>query len=238
MQAEDPTSTRAVNIVGNEVAQLIIGNNGVNTLNGGGANDVLRGLGGNDFYHVHTGDTIEETAGQGTLDRVLSSTGFTLAADDDIEYLAAADAAGTTAMNFVGNSVAQTIVGNAGVNILVGHGGRDVFQGLGGSDTFSFRAVSDSGLTAGTRDVVSDFDDIDGAAGDRIDLNLIDAITGGGDNAFSFVGGGAFTAAGQVRVFTEGGNTIIEGNVDGNLAADFSIELTGIKTLSALDFML
>ena len=238
LQTSNQASTAAVNIVGNEFAQTIVGNNGANIMRGEGGADVLRGHGGNDIYYVDSSDTIDETTGNGTLDRVLSSNAFTLAADDDIEYLAAADAGGVTAMNFVGNGVAQTIVGNAGVNILVGHGGRDVLRGLGSADTFSFRAVSDSGLTAGTRDVVADFDDIDGAAGDRIDLTFIDAITGGGNDAFTFVGGNAFNAAGQVRVFVSGGNTIIEGNVDGGLGADFSIELTGVKTLSALDFML
>ena len=236
----DQTSTNLLNLVGNGVAQTIVGNAGINTLKGNGGADTLRGLGGNDFYHVDSNDLIEETAGGGTLDRALASSTFALAADDDIEYLATDDEAGLAAINLLGNGLAQSLVGNAGANILVGFGGRDVLRGLGGTDTFSFRNLSDSGTSVATRDVVEDFDDIAGAAGDRFDVSLIDAIPGGANDAFSFRAnnGDAFTDAGQLRWFTSGGNTFVEVNVNADFAADFSFMITGIRTLDAGDFVL
>ena len=38
--------------------------------------------------------------------------------------------------------------------------------------------------------------------------------------------------------FTSGGNTIIRGSVDADSTPEFEIQLTGLKTLSATDFML
>ena len=76
---------------------------------------------------------------------------------------------------------------------------------------------------------------------DIIDLRQIDAnLNTAGDQAFSFVGTNAFTAAGQVHFFADGaGNTIVEGNVDSNLGADFQIELHAFTAqLHAGSFML
>jgi hypothetical protein len=81
-------------------------------------------------------------------------------------------------------------------------------------------AALDTGIGA-NRDVIQDF------SADVIDLHQIDAnLNTAGDEAFAFIGTNAFTAAGQVRFFADGaGNTIVEGNVDNNLGADFQIEL-------------
>ena len=50
--------------------------------------------------------------------------------------------------------------------------------------------------------------------------------------------GAAFTGAGQVRWYQSGGNTFVEANVDANLAPDLQIQLDGLKTLTAGDFVL
>ena len=57
--------------------------------------------------------------------------------------------------------------------------------------------------------------------------------------------GAAFTGAkGQLRWFQENpvgtvnDKTIIAGDIDGNKVADFMIELTGLKVLTAADFVL
>ena len=78
-------------------------------------------------------------------------------------------------------------------------------------------------------------------AGDVIALAAVDAnLDAGGDQAFSFIGTDAFSAAGQLRFFADGaGNTIVEGNVDNNLGADFQIELHNFTgQLHASDFLL
>src|SRR5207244_1644515 len=51
--------TSAINLTGNELANVIIGNDGTNTLDGGGGADVLIGRAGDDFYFVdNVGDVV------------------------------------------------------------------------------------------------------------------------------------------------------------------------------------
>jgi hypothetical protein len=77
---------------------------------------------------------------------------------------------------------------------------------------------------------------------DRIDLSLIDAGPAAGDQAFTWMGTQTITAAGQIRMEYDAttSSTVISGNVDANLAVDFSIALSGnfIATLTASDFIL
>jgi serralysin len=146
-----------------------------------------------------------------------------------------------------GNSGDNTLVGAAGQDQLVGAQGNDVLVGgagvdslFGGAgqDTFFFTgtnlAVLDTG-TGSSRDLIHDF------SGDLINLVQVDAnLNPAGDQAFSFIGTNAFTAAGQVRSFADGaGNTIVEGNMDGTVGPDFQIELRGFTgQLQAGDFLL
>ena len=62
--------------------------------------------------------------------------------------------------------------------------------------------------------------------------------TAAGNQAFRWVGTAALTGAGQVGFFTSGGTTIIRASNDADLATEFEIQLTGIKTLTAMDFYL
>jgi len=43
---------------------------------------------------------------------------------------------------------------------------------------------------------------------------------------------------GELRYFQENGNTIVEGDVNGDGSADFQIEISGITSLQASDFIL
>ena len=55
--------------------------------------------------------------------------------------------------------------------------------------------------------------------------------------AFSWIGDAAFTGAAQLRAFDDGaGNTVIEGNVNSDLAADFRIVLDNNYAVGAGDF--
>ena len=96
---------------------------------------------------------------------------------------------------------------------------------------------------ARSRDIISDFAHL----GDIIDLSTIDANGAAAGDTFSFLAtkGAAFTgAAGQLRWFqsdaagTASDVTIIEADINGNRVADFQIQLTGLKTLTAADFIL
>ena len=83
------------------------------------------------------------------------------------------------------------------------------------------------------RDVVTDFVHL----GDDFDFAGIDADTFiAGNQAFRWVGTAGLTAPGELGFFTSGGNTIIHGSNDADLADEFQIQLTGMKTLTVDDF--
>lgn len=82
--------------------------------------------------------------------------------------------------------------------------------------------------------------DFSAAAGDKIDLHLIDASTKqAGDQVFSFIGMMAFSgAAGELCYPAAGSDTLVSGDVNGDKSADFSILLKGSNTLSLANFIL
>ena len=137
----------------------------------------------------------------------------------------------------------DTLIGGTGNDRLIGGLGKDTMTGGAGADDFDFNSVAEIGSGAG-RSFIRDFAHLV----DDIDLATIDANGGAAGNAaFSFLAakGAAFTGvAGQLRWFqvnapgTANDRTIIEGDVNGNRVADFQIQLTGLKTLTAADFFL
>ncbi len=128
------------------------------------------------------------------------------------------------------------LYGQGGNDVLIGGLGRDVMFGGQGSDVFDFNAVAETGKTPATRDVIRDFTHLV----DDIDLSTIDAATGPGNQKFAFIGHGAFKGVkGQLHYRFEGpAKTIVEGDINGDKQADFQIELTGHKLLTAGDFIL
>ena len=171
----------AINLTGNELAQTITGNAGANTLSGLAGNDLLEGLAGtdtllggdgkdtldggtgademaggagNDLYLVDSAnDVVLETAGAGTLDRVLTKVSYTLTAGAEVEVLGTTSAPGSAAINLTGNAFAQQVNGNAGANMLDGMGGNDTLTGNAGADSFVFSTT----LGAGNVDAITDF---------------------------------------------------------------------------------
>ncbi len=129
--------TEAIDLTGNNFAQVIIGNAGMNSLRGGpGGGDVLVGFGGDDTYFVDGDDQVREDAGGG-FDYVVTTTSYALNFGAEIELLGTTDNAGTDAIDLTGNNFAQVIIGNAGKNSLRGGpGGGDVLVGFGGDDTY------------------------------------------------------------------------------------------------------
>ena len=122
-----------------------------------------------------------------------------------------------------GGNGADVINGGIGMDTITGGAGRDIMTGGADADTFVF-ATGNSGNTAATRDIVTDF-----ATGDRIDLFAWDANGGvalNQDFAALFVDD--FTVAGQLRYYLDvNGNTIIEGNTDADATSEFQIQLNG-----------
>jgi hypothetical protein len=128
--------------------------------------------------------------------------------------------------NLFGFGQNDTLVGGAGMDMLFGGAGMDMLIGGTEADRFFYEAASDTGLTAATRDVIMDFQD----GIDSIDLRNIDTIPNNGiaNDPFDFMGVDvAFQngLSGQLRAITVGDGWIIEGDIDGNGAAEFSIKV-------------
>jgi Ca2+-binding RTX toxin-like protein len=119
------------------------------------------------------------------------------------------------------------LTGGLGNDTLWGGAGTDILSGGMGADTFMFRNVSQIGL-GDTRDLIRDFRH----AVDTLDLSGIDANwTVAGNQAFGFIGRGAFSgAAGQLRL--EGG--VLSGDTNGDKVADFEIKVLGTPMLDDL----
>jgi Ca2+-binding RTX toxin-like protein len=135
-----------------------------------------------------------------------------------------------------GQSGNDSLRGGKGDDDLIGGSGSDILRGDAGRDAFVFNAVSESLAGATTRDVIQDF-----TTADVMDLRGTDAnALAAGNQAFSFIGSGAFTEAGQLRFEADGtGNTLVQANVNGDLSADFEVLLQGYTSvLGRGDFLL
>ncbi|UVO55773.1 S-layer family protein [Sphingomonas sp. SUN039] len=140
---------------------------------------------------------------------------------------------------FFGGSASDTLTGGSGADTISGGGGGDALTGGAGADTFRYDSITDSnGSTNATRDRILGFT----SGSDKIDLSRIDAINGGADDAFSFIGSSAFSnVAGQLRYTDAGGGIyIVEGDVNGDGIADFTVSVTTTPAAPpvATDFIL
>lgn len=249
-------------IIGNDLGDKLVGGSGNDKLVGGAGDDVISGGSGadrmaggagNDTYYVdNPSDIVIESPGFGT-DTIWASVSYALSAGSEIKFLHAN--AGGTGLSLSGNEFPNTILGSAGNDVLRGGAGNDVLKGGSGNDTLSGGAGADllsggpgadtfvldapSGSTVAPagRDTITDFSGIDG---DKIDLHLIDAISGAaGNQSFAFIGNKPFDGtAGEVRYASAGANTVISGDINGDRVADFAILLDGAHTFTALDFVL
>ncbi|MFO1071098.1 MAG: hypothetical protein U1E14_21490, partial [Geminicoccaceae bacterium] len=124
----------------------------------------------------------------------------------------------------------DTHYGGAGNDTMLGRSDPDRFFGDSGADLFQF-LNGETSLGAGNRIRIGDFAAKDG---DRLDLHLIDADTlAGGDQAFIFIGTAAFSAPGQLRFAAGTGFVVLQASIDGDTAAEFAAELTGLTTVQA-----
>ena len=130
-----------------------------------------------------------------------------------------------------GGNGADDIYGGNGNDKLIGEKGNDLLFGNDGADHFIFQAISDS-VVGSERDVIKDFSR---SEGDKIDVSEMDAIDGGGDDVFTFIGDAAFSGtAGELRFKNE----ILSGDTNGDGTADFEIKVADIGSLKNSDFIL
>ena len=251
-----------LNGTGNALANVLVGNAGKNVLDGKAGIDTMLGGAGDDTYLVDdSADKVFETTtttstkNAGGIDTVITSVDYTLDAPGR-QFVENLVLGGTGAINGAGNALANRIEGNGGNNILSGNAGNDTLLGNQGNDrldpgagkdtmtggagadqfVFTKAAVGDATTTANA-DFITDFSH---AAGDRIDLSLIDTnplLTG--DQAFTFIGGASFTGhSGELRISQSSAATFVVGDINGDGIADFYIRLAPGLTLAAGDFML
>lgn len=139
----------------------------------------------------------------------------------------------------IGSNGRNVLKGLAGSDELQGKGGNDImngglgqdFFGEGGADRFVFQATSES--QSGGADIIFDFNR---AAGDKIDLLAIDAdTTAQGNQAFDFIGAALFSGeAGEARF----ANGVLLVDTNGNRISDMVIEVQGLTSMQASDFIL
>ena len=189
-------------LYGNAVANSLIGGGGNDYCFGDAGNDTLDGGPGNDNLDGWTGNDVVK-GGDGN-DTLLGYTG-----NDTL----------------TGNGGNDALYGEDGNDLLTGGLGKESLYGSFGSDVFDFNLKTES-VVGANRDVIGGFDNPGAAVGDRIDLAGIDAKDAlGGNQAFVWRGTGAFTGAGQLRVFNSGSNTIAACSTDNDTAAEFEIAI-------------
>jgi Ca2+-binding RTX toxin-like protein len=210
---------------------------GSQTINGQDGNDRLDGGAG--------ADTLNGGNGTDTLDYTHSTSPVTVSLATN--SASGGDASGDLIQGFedvLGSSGGDQLTGSAGTNQLAGFNGNDKLTGLGGrdiltgglgSDTHVYTSVSDSGVGSVLRDLVQNYSRVES---DRIDLSAIDAVSGGSNDAFKFIGTANFSEPGQVRFFSESGHTIIEANTTGTGGAEMQIEFNSLVNLFTNDFIL
>ncbi len=237
-------------LTGGAFADTLKGGAGFDVLKGGLGNDVLdggadadqvRGEAGDDRIVYDAADTvIDGGAGRDTLvlntaatvnlgafssSQVVGGTAYVSGFED-------VDASGATAaVKLNGSAFNNTLVGGSGADTLAGGAGFDTLTGGAGSDLFVFGAFN-----PGDIDKITDFSH---AQGDRIDLSAIDAVVGGLDNPFAFIGQSAFHhVAGELRYGAAAGGLMVQADVNGDGHADFSILVANTTSLVHGDFIL
>lgn len=231
------------NVFGGSGSDSIVGDGGNNLLNGGDGGDALTGGGGIDTVDYRNSDAAVS---------VNLGTGAASGGHADSDTIGGFERAWGSAFDdtLTGDAGRNQLVGYSGDDLLSGGAGADVLRGLDGADTldggmgadrltggadddvFVYNSIAESRVWT-QRDTITDFQ-----AGDKIDLSAIDAnASAGGDQAFHFVAMFDGTAGALRYGVTNTGITVLA-DLDGDRHIDFAIDLAGVSSLSASDFIL
>lgn len=195
-------------------------------INGKGGDDRLDGGRGNDRVRGGTGD--DRVAGGLGNDHLIGDAGDDVLSGGELDLPGPGDDdlldGGSGHDLLLGGAGRDRMLGGTGDDELVGGRGLelDIMTGGTGADVFVFRGKIaflpdyETGVGAGNRDKITDFD---AAEGDKLDFT-------GPPHVDTFVGDSP-VGEGEVGFFETATRTIIVGNDDADAAPEFEIELVG-----------
>lgn len=220
-------------ITGTDGPDVLTGTAGDDVINARGGDDRVRALAGNDI--VNGEDGADRLFGGPDDDRMTGGAGADkIFGEDGNDFMTG----GPDNDSLVGDLGDDELLGDGGNDWIAGREGRDRITGHAGDDILDYNAVAESTTARAGRDFVADFEGAGVAGGDRINLSTIDAneSTPGVNDAFVFIGTGAFTDLGQLRVRSPGNNTLVEANTTGSLIQDFVILVNDGSGVTAEDW--
>lgn len=140
-----------------------------------------------------------------------------------------------------GGAGLDTLSGGDGDDFIVGGKGQDAINGDSGNDKL-FAAEGDF-LTGGSgMDIfggnLSDSTIRDFQKGSDLIRFEVNAFSSTHMGTFTFIGQQAFTGMDQLRFEKVGTTGVLYGNIDGDLAADFQVTLTGVTSIDITDLQL
>ncbi|SFR38803.1 calcium-binding protein [Litoreibacter janthinus] len=215
-------------ILGGADDDLIGGGDGDDVISGDDGQDTLWGEAGHDW--IYGGQGVDRIGGGDGNDHIEGGDGVDTVFGDAGDDVLSGDAGNDL---LYGGNDNDTLIGGSGDDLLNGQEGSDLIYGGAGvdrlvgwdldgaRDVFIFGA-GDSGTTASTMDLVEGF--VSGE--DQIDLSSYGNL--------SFVA--VLSGSGAAEVTFDGDYIWVDGNGDG--VADLGVELQGIDTVAASDFLL
>ncbi len=140
----------------------------------------------------------------------------------------------------VGDSGNDQLNGDAGNDTLLGGSGKDRLSGGDGNDKLTGGTEADTFVFG--NDLLGDTDtivDFRRSEGDKIRMSSVDANANlAGHQDFVFIGTASFAnQAGQLRYSSNGFETLLTGDVNGDSVADFTIKLMDAPGLISSDFI-
>jgi Ca2+-binding RTX toxin-like protein len=203
---------------GGDGADSLNGDAGDDHIFGGEGRDVINAGDGHDVIFAAVGDGNDVVRGGGGSDTIDFSQ---ITANLNIDLRRGRSDSNETGRDSL--SSIENVKGGAGADRIVASTEVNVLDGGSGADTFVFTSADSA-----NGDRIEGF-----AEGDKVDLTAFMPKLDAGD----FIDGSAtFGLAGQVRLTTDGLDTIIEGNTDRDSSAEFMITVVG-RTLTSSDFV-
>lgn len=207
-------------VFGGSGRDRLSGGAGDDVLDGGADRDVVEGGTGNDLFIASSGDGDDVYHGASGIDTLdMEATTADITANLGQGGLVQSDETGIDTIdgieNFKGGAGHDTIIASSSINVLAGGAG---------NDTFVFETAANA-----NGDEIIGF-----TAGDKIDISGI-ADSLGLEQGFTLAT--SLTAAGQIQLRVDGNDTFLDGTIDNDNTADFSIKIAGRTDLSDQDLV-